>query len=275
MIGESSAARSWQQAVPTTPTVGSRWLVQDTIRPDAPVRVFCLPFAGGSATAFRGWAAEAPRLEIVSVELPGHGRRLAEPLIRSLPTLVRELATAITPWLHDKPFALFGHSMGGLLAFELTRELRRRRLPAPCHLFVSSTAPPSPVPTGRALHLFTDDELVAELRRLGGTPLAVLREPELLDLLLPVLRADLTLCHTHHHRDESPLACPITVIGGRGDLAVPSEQLLGWAAHTSGPFERIVLPGGHFYLHTQQSTVIPRLSAALVGHVVAGSSGRA
>ena len=271
MIGESSAARSWPQAartvptVPTEPTVSSRWLVQDTIRPDAPVRVFCLPFAGGSAMAFRGWSAEAPRLEIASVELPGHGRRLAEPLIRSLPTLIRELATAVTPWLYDKPFALFGHSMGGLLAFELARELRRRRLPAPRHLFVSSTAPPSPVPTGQARHLFTDDELVAELHRLGGTPLAVLREPELLELLLPVLRADLTLCHTHHHRDELPLACPITVIGGRADLTVPAEQLQDWAPHTSGSFERIVLPGGHFYLDTQQSTMLSRLSAALIG----------
>ena len=277
MIGESSAARSWQPAAPTVsavptvstgptaPSAGSRWLVRHTIRPDAPVRVFCLPFAGGSATAFRGWSADAPRLEIVSVELPGHGRRLAEPLIRTLPTLVRELATAITPWLHDKSFALFGHSMGGLLAFELARELRRRRLPAPSHLFVSSTAPPSPGPAGRPLHLFTDDQLVAELRRLGGTPLAVLQEPELLALLLPVLRADLTVCHTHHHRVEPPLACPITVIGGRSDLTVPWQELLGWAAHTSGPFERIVLPGGHFYLDSQQATMISRLSAALVG----------
>ena len=229
------------------------------------MRVFCLPFAGGSATAYRGWSAGAARLEFVSVELPGHGRRLGEPLRRSLPTLIREVATAITPWLHDKPFALFGHSMGGLLAFELARELRRRRLPAPCHLFVSATPAPSTVPADRALHLFTDDQLVAELRRLGGTPLAVLREPELLGLLLPVLRADLTLCHTHHHREESPLACPITAIGGSSDLTVPSERLLGWAAQTSGAFEQIVLPGGHFYLDAQQSTMIARLSATLVG----------
>lgn len=265
MIGDSSAARSWQPPGLTAPTASSRWLVQHTARPGAPVRVFCLPFAGGSATAYRDWSSGAPRLEIVSVELPGHGRRLAEPLLRSLPTVIREVATAITPWLHDKPFALFGHSMGGLLAFELARELRRRRLPALRHLFVSATASPSPVPAGRALHLFTDDQLVAELRRLGGTPLAVFREPEILGLLLPVLRADLTLCHTHHHRDESPLACPITAIGGRDDLTVPSEELLGWAAHTSGPFERMVLPGGHFYLDAHQSTMIARLSATLVG----------
>lgn len=245
--------------------VGARfdgsWVVRERPGHGAAMRVFCLPPAGGGAGGYRGWGALAPALDVVAIELPGHGRRLAEPPTESMTLLVQSLASALEPWLTDPPYTLFGHSMGGLVAFELARELRRRCLPPPSHLVVSAVAAPS-VRTRpeRTPHPCTDADLTAELRRLGGTPEAVLREPELLDLLLPILRADLKLCTDYRFREEAALDCPITAMGGADDPTVAPDTLFGWAGHTTAGFDRIVLPGGHFYLDAHPVAVLNLLA---------------
>jgi medium-chain acyl-[acyl-carrier-protein] hydrolase len=164
-----------------------------------------------------------------------------EPLVEAL------FVNVVAPM--EPPYAFFGHSMGALVAFELARKMRREGLPAPAYLFVSAhRAPqlPNPDPTK---HLLPDDELVAHLRDLEGTPPEVLAHPELLDMVLPTLRADLTLLNTYDYVAEPPLTTPILALGGIGDKIVGRPQLAAWREVTAGAFAVQQFPGGHFYLH--------------------------
>jgi medium-chain acyl-[acyl-carrier-protein] hydrolase len=161
--------------------------------------------------------------------------------------LVQALADVVRP-LTDRPYALFGHSMGALLSFELARELRRQGLPAPRHLFVSGRRAPHLPPARRGLHLLPDGEFLEELRRLEGTPAEFFAEAELVQLALPALRADFELCDAYVYAPDSPLACPVTALGGTSDPGVAADDLDAWREHTTGDFRRHLLPGGHFYL---------------------------
>lgn len=189
-----------------------------------------------------------------AVELPGRGRRLLEaPFTRAEP-LVAALADVLEP-LTQQPYALFGHSMGALLAFELAHELRCRERSAPRRLFVSGRRAPYLPPARRGLHLLPDAELLDEVRGMDGTPQEVFAEPELVQLLLPALRADFALCDAYAYVPRPPLDCPITALGGSADPGVPPDTLDGWRAHTTAEYRQHVLPGGHFYLQDAASTV--------------------
>jgi medium-chain acyl-[acyl-carrier-protein] hydrolase len=187
-------------------------------------------------------------LELFPVELPGHGARLSEPPRTDLRRLVVELTDELQSSL-DMPFAILGHSMGTWLALEITRELRRRRARIPELLIVVSGRPPHlKLPNG-PLHQLTDDELVAAVaRRYDGVPRAVRDSPELLQLLLPGLRADLQMLETYEYRDEAPLAVAMFVLGGADDRAVSPADLGEWRRHTTGDFAMRLTPGGHFAL---------------------------
>jgi medium-chain acyl-[acyl-carrier-protein] hydrolase len=225
------------------------------------LRLLCLPFAGGGASAFRGWPETLPPgVEVVALQLPGREGRIAEPAFRSLEPVVESLADA-TDGLLDVPFVLFGHSMGALLAFELARSLRRRDLALPAHLVVSGARAPHLPRRTRELHRLPDMALVAELRRLGGTPVEVLDHDGLLELVLPTLRADLTVCETYVYAPEPPLDCPVSAWRGRFDSDVDERELEVWAEHTSAGFDTRIFPGGHSYLLTARA----RLAEALVG----------
>lgn len=230
------------------------------------MRVFCLPHAGGSAAIFARWPARLPEaIDLWAVELPGRGRRLLEAPLNRLPTLVGALADAITPHV-EKPFALFGHSMGALVAFELARELRRRALPAPCRLIVAAFPAPHLLRESRRRQELPDDELLGELKRLGGTPEEALRDPELMALYLPVIRADLALCESYRHSWEPPLACAVTALGGTLDELVGEEMLAAWRLHTSDDFRCHQLPGeGHFFVETASSSLIEWVADATLG----------
>jgi medium-chain acyl-[acyl-carrier-protein] hydrolase len=172
--------------------------------------------------------------------------------------LIEALARAIVP-LIDRPYAFFGHSMGSWIAFELARWMRKSGLPLPLHLFASSRRAPQMAGEEAILHRLPDSELLLEIqRRYGGIPAAVLREPDLLALLLPALRADLTALETHRHRDEPPLVCPIASYGGDTDDRVPLHHLEAWRDLTSGPFRVRQFHGGHFYLQADGGTALLR-----------------
>ncbi|MGK5533239.1 thioesterase II family protein [Streptomyces sp. URMC 129] len=236
--------------------------------PRAAVRLFCLPYAGGAAAAYRAWGALAPApVQVCPVEIPGRGRRLGEPPFGRLRPLVGALADALTGHL-DRPFALFGHSMGGLLAFELTRTLRRRGLRLPEHLFVSGAAPPDEPRTRPPLHAAPDAQVKAELRRLGGTPRHLLDDDELMELALPVLRADFSVLETYTCRAEPPLPVPMTVFGGTTDPLVPAASLHGWRRQAGAGARLVLLPGGHFFLHPAATEVVAAVSGTLCGQVV-------
>ncbi|AKH87110.1 gramicidin dehydrogenase [Streptomyces sp. CNQ-509] len=225
------------------------WFGRNEPGQEAAVRLFCLPYAGGSAAAYRDWHDLAPPgIQVCPLELPGRGGRILEPPMTRLPQLAGALADALSPHL-DRPFAVFGHSMGGLLAFELTRTLRRRRRPLPAHLFVSATAAPDVPRTRPPVHQASDADVVGELRTLGGTPRELLEDEELMRLMLPTIRADFSVLENYRYGPEPPLPVPLTVLGGADDPLVPVPDLEGWRRQTDGDAGLRLLQGGHFFLH--------------------------
>lgn len=246
-------ARAWQNA----------WA--RAVRPNtsAAVRLFCIPYAGGGASVFRAWARQLPSaIEVWPVQLPGREERWQEPACVSVPPLVRTLADALEPAL-DRPFAIFGHSMGALVAFELARELRRRAAPRPVALFVSAHhAPhlPNPAP---AVHHLPEHAFLRQVQRLNGTPDEVLRNPELRARVVSVLRGDFALCEGYDHVPDAPLECPIAAFGGLHDSHVTRLELEAWREHTRAEFALEWLPGDHFFLHTARRELLGRLAAHL------------
>jgi len=223
---------------------------------DAHARLLCIPHAGGSSAVFRPWAALLPAgIELWAVQAPGRGERMAEPPHDRIEPLADEVLTALRqePSL---PTAIFGHSMGALVGFELARASRRAGLPLPVHLFVAGHAAPqepqSRTPTGA----LSDDEFIERLSELGGTPEEALRHPELMEVFLPILRADFRAVEAYAYRDEPPLACPITALGGEDDRFVAPEELSGWRAQTVRRFALELMPGGHFFLTTSAARVV-------------------
>ena len=233
------------------------------LTPHAELRLFCLPYAGGSAVAFQSWKRLAPRqIEVHPLELPGRGTRGREAPLRRLAPLVRELANTVEASL-DRPYALFGHSLGGLVAFELARDLRARGCPAPEHLFVSATAAPGTPRTWPLIHCAPDAAVKQELRVLGGTPPELLDNDELMELVLPVLRADFSVIETYEYREEPPLAVPITVFGGRSDPVVTPASLAGWRQHSSAACRLRLFPGGHFFVHSATADLVATVAGLL------------
>ncbi|HEU4325466.1 MAG TPA: alpha/beta fold hydrolase [Roseiflexaceae bacterium] len=240
------------------------WFAYVRPNPDARLRLFCLPFAGGAAVSYRSWAQHLPdSVEVLPVELPGRGTRIAEPPALALDPLVEQLAQAITPLL-DRPFALWGHSMGALLCYELARQLRRTAGLSPAQLLVSAhRAPHLPNPHG-SNHKLADPALLEKIRSLNGTPPDVLAQPDLVQLLLPVVRADFTVCETYVHTPAPPLECPIAVFGGTYDPMVERWQLAAWSRHTQHPVQVQMLPGDHFYFQSNPPAFFALLREALL-----------
>jgi surfactin synthase thioesterase subunit len=244
----------------TTPT--ALWLPALRRGTAAQARLFCFPFAGGSPTTFATWPERLPGVDVRPVHLPGRGNRRHEPAFHDVEAIVRALGPALVPLL-DRPFAFFGHSMGAVLAFEVARYLRRHRFRQPMHLFVSGhRAPHIPDDTG-PLPDVTDAALMAWLRAKGGTPPEVLQEPGLMALVLPVLRADRSVCASYVHAPESPLACAITVFGGVDDEESAPGFLEAWRTHTVRGTRLKKFPGGHFFLHAYAGALLAEIGATL------------
>ena len=243
----------------------SLWIRTFVPTPQAPLRLFCFSYVGGTASVFRGWPQHfGPLAEVCAVQLPGRENRLREQPFTDLYALAERVATEVAPRLREKPFAFFGHSMGALLAFEVTRELRRRALPRPERLFVSAAyAPQHPDHPDPPRHTLPEAELIEELRRLGGTPDEVLQHEELLQLLLPTVRADFSLVDTYRYREEDPLDTPITAFGGRQDPSVTEEHLRAWQPQTRADFTLRIFPGDHFYLHAYEAEVVREIARRL------------
>jgi surfactin synthase thioesterase subunit len=193
--------------------------------------------------------------ELCAIQLPGRENSLKEPLFDSLPPLLDALARVVRRYL-GTPFAFVGHSMGALVSFELARKLRRQGFEGPTHMVVSGHRAPQLPDRQPQIHALPDDEVMAKLRTFGGTPEAVLQNPELMELFLPVLRADFAVCESYVYAKEEPLDCSITALGGSDDVKVSREELSAWRAQTRGSFSIHLFPGGHFFIQTVQMLVL-------------------
>lgn len=221
------------------------------------MRLFCFPYAGRGASLFYSWSKDLPgEIEVCPVQLPGRENRLREEAYSSLPELIPILVAALTPYL-DRPYAFFGHSMGALIAFELARYLQQgTRRSVPVHLFVSGHRAPHLSLRDRQASRLPEAEFIEALRRLQGTPEEVFAHPELLALLLPLLRADFSLCETYTYTFSRPLSCPITAFGGLQDQETARAALSAWREHTSSSFRVRFFPGGHFFLEQEQKALL-------------------
>ena len=246
------------------------WVRCSQPHPQARLRLFCFPYAGGGASIYRTWSAGLPRdIEVCAIQLPGRENRLSDPPFIRLTLLVRTLAQVLGPYL-DIPFAFFGHSMGALLSFELARHLRRQKRSGPVHLFVSGHRAPQLPDPDPPIHRLPDPMFVAELRRLNGTPEEVLQNAELRQLVLPVLRADFAICETYDYSSEEPLDCPIFAFGGTQDDEVSRDELGAWREQTSSSFRLRMFPGDHFFLHSAQALLMQDIAEELTAMAVTG-----
>lgn len=235
-------------------TVHSAWIRQfhDPLS-DGPV-VVCLPHAGGSASAYLPLSAElSAAAEVLLVQYPGRQDRLAEPVLDDIRQLADRIAHALRPW-RERPLALFGHSMGSLLAYEVALRLERRRGRELLGLLLSGRAAPC-VPSNRNVHKMDDERLARHLAGLAGTPAALLADKDLLATVLPSVRADFKAVETYRDRAGAKVTCPISCYSGRQDEGVPIEGLAKWADYTTGDWNLTLFDGGHFYLQSRTQEV--------------------
>jgi len=216
-------------------------------KPEARVRLFCFPFAGGSASAFQRWAQAGLRdVDILAVQYPGRETRIREPLCRRAPELVQALGPVLRPLL-DRPFAFFGYSLGTYVSLELAHWLQHEGAPAPLGLMLAAGSSPHQKQS-RKRYTLGDGELLEELGKYGGTPPQVLENRELMELLLPVLRADFEMAEEYQRAVEPRLSLPFSVWGGQEDASPAPEALEGWRDYTTGPCTLQLFPGGHFFM---------------------------
>jgi surfactin synthase thioesterase subunit len=239
-------------------TAPDHWLRRWPARPAARLQLVCLPHAGGGASSFRGWSGLLPPdVELLAVQYPGREDRFGEPMIDEMGALVVAVCDALAGVL-DRPYVLFGHSMGSAVAYEVARELRRRGRPGPRRLVASGREAPVRA-RGGEVHLGDDDALCEELVRLGGTDSEVLADRDLRRAVLGYVRNDYRLIETYRPAPATPLGCPVTVFTGDADPELTPAQAAGWAPLGDGREDVQTFPGGHFYLGPHRAQVVDAL----------------
>ena len=244
-------------------TDAANWIARQPVRGERRLRMFCFPFAGGGAQIYRSYAQMLPEgVEVCAVQLPGRERRFGEPALTSVAETVTRML-AVMRQLVDVPYVIFGHSLGALTGFELVRGMRAAGLPLPLHLIVSGHRGPQLPDPDPPIHDLPDDEFIEELTMLNGTPAEVFESPELVELMLPLLRADFAAAETYRYADEQPLECPITAFGGDSDPLVSVSEIEGWRVQTTAAFDPHILEGDHFFFHQSQPKFLQILNNVL------------
>lgn len=242
------------------------WLPYYCAKPRARLRLFCFPYAGAGASIYRSWVDMMPAdIELCPIQLLGRESRLLYEPARHVTQIVQDVTIALQPYF-DKPYAFFGHSMGALISFELARHLRRLYGTEPAYLFMSARPAPHLERTEPFRHTLSEDAFIEELRRLNGTSEEVLNNPELLSLVLPILRADFSVCETYTYQDEDPFNCPITVYGGLQDRPISRAALSAWTRQTRRAFTLRYCPGDHFFINTAKSLIIQTMLQDIFKH---------
>jgi len=230
------------------------------------IKLFCFPFAGGSAAVFSRWRTLLDTsIDFFPVELAGRGRRIREPFYDSIPDAVDDVFKIVSPEAEKMPIAFLGHSMGSVIAFELTYRLREKKLPEPVHLFFSGRgAPHIAMDDKKKFHLMPEDEFKEEMIKLGGTANEFFEHPELLEVFLPLLRNDLRVNESYEYQEKpGKLNCSITILNGVQDEDVSTEDVEEWKAHTDHKCNIHTFPGGHFFLNDETEKIVDIINNTL------------
>ncbi len=230
------------------------------------IKLFCFPFAGGSAAIFNKWRTLLDKsIEFFPVELAGRGRRIREPMYNSISEAVDDVFKIVSPDAGKMPYALFGHSMGSVIAFELTYKLRENNLTEPVHLLFSGRgAPHIPGDDKKKYHLMPENEFKEEMILLGGTAREFFNHPELLEVFLPLLRSDLRVNESYEYKEKpGKLDCSITILNGLKDEDVKPEEVEEWRAHTNHHCTIHNFPGGHFFINDETEKIVEIVNNSL------------
>lgn len=233
----------------------------------AKIKLFCIPFAGGSAAAFNPWRGLLnDHIEFRPIELAGRGRRIREPLFKSIPEAVEDVYKIVKDELTQAPYALYGHSMGSVIAFELYYKIKENNLPGPIHMFFSGRgAPHMPRDHKKKYHLMADDEFKREMIALGGMSDEFFEHPELLEVFLPLLRGDLRVNETYEYKEKAePLTCGITVLNGKEDSEITPEEIDAWRIHGAGNCNFHLFDRGHFFLAEEAPAISGIINNTLI-----------
>lgn len=234
------------------------WVLRPQPRPEAKLRLFCLPPVGGTASMFRSWQDALPEsVEVLPVQLPGRETRFRDPAFTKLEEFLPEMDRLID--LEQRPYALYGHSMGARLAFESVRARHAAGGTLPERLFVSGRVPPHRKPHFRLSYNLSEDEFRKEIENYGGTPPAVLQDEELMELFLPILRADFTLLETIPEREAEPLPVAIAAFGGADDPRATPDDMQAWRAFAGAGFVHHTTPGAHFFIRENAAPFLEKL----------------
>jgi len=226
----------------------------------ASLRVFMFPYAGGSAAAYTHWAKlfdDNLNIELVLVQLPGRGSRITESLHQTMESVMSELV-AHASYITSQPYILFGHSLGGKIAYELACKLRALELPSPKYLIASGSGAPHLPYRSAPIHDLPHDAFISELEKLNGTPQEILSNSELLEILIPLLRADFKVAAKYQAKVR-PLDCPIMVLGGSDDLEISADQLHAWAELSANKTTVQFIPGDHFFINYNEALVVQKI----------------
>ncbi|WP_143870278.1 thioesterase II family protein [Catenovulum sediminis] len=238
------------------------WLTLASQTPNAQATLFCLPYAGGSSAIFHPWRALLKdNIDLALVQLPGRGARFSEPAINDIELLSEQLFAAIRPHF-SKPYFIFGHSMGGMLAYELVKRIEQAHLPMPQQLILSATRPPQVAYQDKTYHL-PQAEFVEKLKTLNGTPDEILQNKELMALLLPMLKADFELAENFYQPNPTKIHCPTHVLCGTQDTRVPKKMLSKWSEVIAANCQFSEIPGGHLFLETATEALLRVINTEL------------
>lgn len=238
----------------------SSWFVNPKPRKNALLRIFCFPYAGGSAATYHTWSELLPdEIEVIALQLPGRTSRIFEKPHHSMNSLVEELSS-FEGDLTSKPYLLFGHSMGSLIAFELASKFQQVGLRPPEHLIASACRAPHLPRKKRGFQNCSDEELIHELYELNGTAKEILANKELMDLMIPTLRADMKIA-SEYVASKAPLTCPVSVFGGSDDPYVSLDELQHWSDLSTQAVEVFEIAGNHFFLESNRRLTVNRVLA--------------
>jgi medium-chain acyl-[acyl-carrier-protein] hydrolase len=242
----------------------TQWIFGGRITPNARCRLFCLPHSGSGAAQFSSWKKFLPpALDICPIQPPGRENRFREVPLTQVHRIAEILAAELQPYL-DRPYILYGYSLGALIAFELARRLRRQKVEPALALYVLARPAPHLPQSKPPLHRLNDEKFLAEVtRRYNGMSPIVLQDKELVKLFLPTLRADITALETYVYRNEEPLDSPIRAFGGNSDPTTKEADLQAWRRQTYGSFVLEILHGDHFFIRNNQQSVLNSISAQI------------